>query len=337
MMDKRRLIHTVFLVVLPIVVAAYGLSTLSALLLVVLLLAWRWAITLSGIWMPEKTPPVVLDTILASHFAEKARWCLDRLGVDYAENPSGGVLGVLFSGRTVPRLRFRSGLVQSSIGNSAEILRFLWGRYAAEQGQRAAFLEPTAERLALEKRLDRYGIDLQVWVYYHLLPDRELTLRAWGVTSPLIPWWQKTLLRTLYPMLALFIRRSFRINDRHNEKAVLRIEEVLSDIDMRLADGRASILGGEETDFIDITYAGLSGLWLQPANYGGGKAESCRIDRERMPPAMRADVERWQEDFPKASAFIDKMYAFERIHGTTAAEAGQSEEPDSTAVIGAEQ
>jgi len=96
-------------------------------------------------------------------------------------------LGVFFTGRTVPALRVRTGLVESVIGQSPEILRYLWGAYAAPLGKAADFLRPTKERLELEGKLDRYGANLQVWVYYHLLGDRELTLHAWGGNDPRFP------------------------------------------------------------------------------------------------------------------------------------------------------
>ena len=322
MIDRRRLIHAVFLVALPLVVAIFGLSVWTAAVLVVFALLWRWAISIAGIFAPAKGAPVILDTIMLSHFVEKVRWCLDRLGIDYAENPSGGVLGALFLGRTVPRLRFRSGIVQSSIGNSAEILRFLWGAYATPSAGRAAFLEPTAERLELEKRLDRYGVNLQVWLYYHLLPDRELTLHAWGADSPAVAGWQKALLKLAYPLLAWFIRSSFRINDERFARSVHHIEDLLADIDMRLADGRHSILGGDELNYTDISFAALSGLWLQPDGYGGGKANACRIARNRAPTPMRADIERWIEDFPRAEALAARLYREERIPGTSDSEEG---------------
>lgn len=333
--QKRRLIHTVFAIALPVAVAAFGVSVGAALLLVTLLLLWRWAIVLSDILLPTKQPAVILDSITASHFVEKVRWCLDRLGVDYTERATGGVLGVVFTGRTVPRLRFRTGLVESSVGNSADILRYVWGAHAVTSGEQASFLQPTQERLELEKRLDRYGVDLQVWVYYHLLPERDLALQAWGANSELVPWWQRQLLRPLFPALAFFIRKSFRITDSHYARAVQRIEEVLGDIDMRLADGRQSILGGNEINYSDITFAALSGLWMQPNGYGGGKADTSRISRNRVAPAMRADIERWIEDYPKAAAFVARLYAEER--GTLPAEEGQTTEQDLQATIGAEQ
>lgn len=56
---------------------------------------------------------------------------MDRLGVEYSERQMVGVLGVFFTGRSVPQLKIRTGLVRSTIGNSPEILRYLW---AANEG-----------------------------------------------------------------------------------------------------------------------------------------------------------------------------------------------------------
>ena len=162
MARKRLLIHTIFLFLLPMVVAWFGLGITAAVAVVALMLLWRWLIVLSGILAPEKTPPVVLESIAVSHFVEKARWCLDRLGIDYVERQNAATLGAYFTGRSVPQLRVRTGIVQSVIGNSPEILRFLWGNYSVSHAGTAGFLEPTEERLALEKRLDQYGRFLQV-------------------------------------------------------------------------------------------------------------------------------------------------------------------------------
>ncbi len=312
-MSTRRLIHTVFLFVLPIIVAWFGLSAWSAVLLVLAGLLWLWFVAAGNIVLPEKRARIVLETVPASHFAEKARWCMDRLGIDYHEQPCSGILGVLFGGRTVPRLKFKTGLVRSSIGHSPEILRFLWGEYGARLGDKAAFLETTTERLELEKKIDRYGADLQVWIYYHLLLDRELTLHLWGADDPKVPWWQRALLRPLFPLMSLFVRRVFSISDEHYAKAVEHIDQMLGDVDTRLADGRLSILGGDEMNYVDITFAALSGLWLQPDNYGGGKADRSRVARNKLPAPMREDIERWIEDYPRATSFVARLYEQERL------------------------
>jgi glutathione S-transferase len=312
MARKRLIINGFFVLLLPLAVAVFGFGVATTALLVAGMLLWRWLIVLSGIWAPEKTPAVVLESISASHYVEKVRWCLDRLGVDYTERQHAGTLGVFFTGRTVPQLRLRTGMVQSVIGNSPEILRYLWGAYGGRADFDANFLAPTEERVELERRLDAYGRSLQVWVYYHMLDDRALTLQAWGANSPCVPSWQKALLKVLFPLQATMIRRAFRVSDEHYEKSVLRIEELLADVDTRLADGRASILGDADINYTDLAFAALSGLWLQPPGYGGVKGKYVRIDRTRVPRRMRADIERWLEDFPRASGFVEALYRDQR-------------------------
>ena len=194
MTDKRILFYTLALLLAPIFVAWFGLSVPAAIGLVVMLLMLRWLIIFSGFAMPEKAPDLVLETITVSHFVEKVRWCMDRLGLAYTEKPVAGTLGAFYRGRTVPLLRMRTGHVRSSIGNSGEILRYLWGRYGYADPEGAAFLEPSNERAELERRIDKLGLSLQIWVYYRILDHRELTLRAWGVHNPDIPLWQRQLL-----------------------------------------------------------------------------------------------------------------------------------------------
>lgn len=312
MVRNRLLVHSIFLVLLPLVVAWFGLGIAATVALILLLMLWRWVVVLSGIVAPETTPDIVLETISASHFVEKVRWCMDRLGVEYKERQSAGALGVFFTGRSVPQLRVRTGIVQSVIGNSPDILRYLWATHHGTHEEGASFLEPTSDRLQLEKRLDRYGRNLQVWIYYHLLQDRALTLRAWGADNPLVPAWQRLTLRLLFPLLAALIRRSFSISAEHYSKSVLHIEELLAKIETHLADGRASILGGDAINYTDIAFASFSGLWMQTEGYGGGKADANRIEMEQMPAEMRADVERWLEDYPKVAAFVARLYAEER-------------------------
>lgn len=312
MIENRLLIHAVCLTLAPIIVAWFGMSVSAAVLLVVVFLLWRWMVVLSGIALPNKTPELVLATISASHFVEKVRWSMDRLGLYYVEQTSGGTLGAFFRGRTVPQLKLRTGSVQSSIGNSAEILRYLWGRYAVEDPEAAAFLEPTRERVELEARLDKYGVNLQVWVYYHLLADRKLTLHAWGVNNPATPFWQRVLLRLLFPVLKLLIRKSFRITDANYARAVSRIEELLSETNDWLEDGRKSLLGGEQLNYTDFAFAAMTGLWLMPQGYGGGKAEAVRIEPERAPAGMRKDIEVWAAGYARVAAFVQRLYAEER-------------------------
>ncbi|MCJ7814917.1 MAG: glutathione S-transferase domain-containing protein [Xanthomonadales bacterium] len=312
MAGKRLLLHSLFLFLLPVIVAGFGISLAGAIALAIIALLWRWAISLSILIAPAKTPDLELETISASHFVEKVRWCMDRLGLEYTEKPAGGTLGAFFLGRTVPLLKFRTGAVRSQIGNSPEILRYLWGRYSAGMAERAGFLEPTPERLEFEQKIDRCGVDLQVWVYSHILGDRELTLHAWGISNPEIPAWQRLVLKVNFPLLRFLIRKSFRITPAHFAKAVTHIEALLTEVESRLSDGRKSILGGDTINYTDITFCAIMGLWLQPPGYGGGKADTVRIDRGQCPQQMAAEIEAWSQSYPLATGFIEKLYTDER-------------------------
>jgi len=297
---------------LPVIVAALELGVAVAALLVVAALIWRWLHHMAPFFRRRRQPELVLDSITASHFVEKVRWSLDRLGVAYVERKSAGVLGVLLTGRTVPRLRFRTGLVVSSIGNSAEILRYLWGRYGVHFGERALFLRPSVDALTLERRLDRYGVDLQQWLYAHLLQHRQVALLAWGVRDPEVPWWERLAVRVFYPVLAFFMVRVFRIDPDTRERSARRIEALLDDIEVMLADGREHLLTGPDPNFVDLTFAALSGVWIWPDNYGCGRAATVLPIRDRLPKPMADDAARWREQFPRSTALVERLYAEER-------------------------
>ena len=70
--------------------------------------------------------------------------------------------------------------------------------------------------------------------------------------------------------------------------------------------GIESILAENESDF---AYASIMGLWLQPAAYGGGRAENVKIAWQDYPEAMQKEIEGWTERFPKNVAFVEKLYA----------------------------
>jgi glutathione S-transferase len=310
MLDKRIVLHTVFVLLMPVLVAGFGWSVWTALLLVLVALLWRWAIVLQGFVQPSRGPELMLETISASHFVEKVRWCMDRLGVDYEEVPWCGTLGAFYFGRTVPRLHVQTGMVRSQIGNSPEILRYLWGAYGTTHGSAAAFLEPSVERVEFERRIDRCAVSLQVWVYYHLLDAPDICKRAWGIESEAVPAWQRRLVSLLYPVQVFLMRRAFRINESNYRRNRDHIDSQLAEVEAALADGRQSILGGDVVNYTDLAFAAIHGLWLQPEGYGGGAG--IRIERDTVPAPMRQDIERWVENYPSATRFIEALYASDR-------------------------
>ena len=308
MTGNRTLIFALSLLALPFIVSWGNISLFGVFCLVILMLLWRWGITLSGLIKPVAVPELQLDTISVSHFVEKVRWNMDILGVDYTERPVGGTLGIFFTGRSVPQLRVHTGATRSTISNSSDILRYLWGRYSAVYPENAGFLAPTPERLELEKRIDQYGVNLQIWVYYHILDDRELTQVLWGSNCSSLPPWQRHALVVLFPVLRFLIRKAFRINSRSYQKVTGHIEKFLEEIEQKLSDNSLSILSGDQFDYVDISFASISGIWQQPDAYGGGMAEGVRVDESKMPKSMKDDRDRWQQQYPKATAFIERLY-----------------------------
>jgi glutathione S-transferase len=306
-----RTLHTLGLYLLPILVAWAGWGPWAALLAAVVAalvgIAVRLRVMRAAAAAPE--PRLRLHTITFSHYSEKVRWCLDRLGVPYDEVPNAGILGVLLTGRTVPGLEVPPGLTR--IGDSPRILRYLWGEYAGRlPSDQAWFLEPTAAALELESRFDRrLGNDVRVWAYANIFQRRDLTLRSWGIDEPSIPAWQRGLLFAVTPVLSFAVRRMLGVSPPRAERALEKIRAAFDQVDALLADGRRYLIGDTLT-FADITFASLGALAVLPPEYPGGRLSGRRLDLTELDPAWRAEVERFRQR--PAGQFILRLYREER-------------------------
>jgi glutathione S-transferase len=109
-------------------------------------------------------------------------------------------------------------------------------------------------------------------------------------------------------MLRFLIRRAFRVSPRRHAAAVKHVSALLADVESRLADGRRSILGGDEINYTDLAFAAIMGLWTMPPEYGGGKADAVRVDVDRCPEAMQAEIAAWRSGYPRSAAFIERLY-----------------------------
>lgn len=307
-----RTLHLLGLYLLPVLVAAlgFGVGAAAAVALVAALLGIcvRLFVSLRALRRPDA--PLRLHSITFSHYAEKVRWCLDRLGVPYEEVPNAGILGVLLTGRTVPWLEVPPGLTR--IGDSPRILRYLWGEFAGRlPGERTWFLEPTPAALDLESRFDRrLGNDVRVWVYAQVLRDRALTLRSWGLEERMIPAWQRALLAAGRPVLQFAVRRMLGVTPGRAERALARTHEAFAEVDALLADGRP-YLTGESLTFADITFASLGALAVLPPEFPGARLTGRRLALEDVADASwRAEVERFRAR--PAGQFILRLYREER-------------------------
>lgn len=308
---EPRTLHALALYALPVLVAAahwgipaaLGVATFAALAGIALRLrAMRVAAR-------SREARLRLHTITFSHYAEKARWCLDRLGAPYDEVMNAGVIGVLLTGRTVPWLEVPPGLTR--IGDSPRILRYLWGEYAGRlPAEQAWFLEPTARALELEAHFDRrLGHEVRIWVYQFVFRDAALTQRAWGCEEPAIPRWQRLLMRAATPLLRVAVRALLDVKPQRAARALDNTRAVFDEVDRMLADGRRYLLGDTLT-LADITFASLGGLAVLPPEYPGAALKGRRLDATELDPQWRACIEEFRRR--PAGQFILRLYRDER-------------------------
>ena len=208
----------------------------------------------------KKNLKPVLEVISVSHYAESVRWCMEHTGVEFDEQRDVGIVGVFAFGRTVPRLHIGS----STLSDSKLILRYLYGHTGND------FFKPTDQALQLEKKIDRLGMHIRRWGYYHLLREKNgfhNGLKLWGLYSPGVPLYQKALLLMLYPMLRSFLFLILDINKKGAEASYKVVNEILNDFDPLVADGKY-LCGGSDPTFTDIQFSSL--LCIAHPLYTGG-------------------------------------------------------------------
>ena len=120
------------------------------------------------------------------------------------------------------------------------------------------------------------------------------------------------MLALVTPLQIVLIRSAFQVGEAHCRKACARIEEMLDAVETRLADGRATILGGSSINYTDIAFAAVVGFVLRPEGFGGGMADAVWVEDEALPRAMRDDIERWRHDYPRTFEYVTALYRNER-------------------------
>lgn len=244
-----------------------------------------------------------LVTIPISHFCEKARWALDRAGVQYVEQPHLQLIHVLAArlaggGRTVPVLVTDTGDV---LADSTRILR--WADSQSAPDLRLYPDGPLGEEAAALEGLwsEQFGPDGRLWLYHETLPVVR-QLGPWVLGS--LPRWERWFFRGAGPLVGLAIRRYLGVDASAARDARARIDEVFDDVALRLADGRRFLLG-ERFTAADLTFAALAAPMLLPARYG-----SPLPPPEAMPPGFAAEVQRLRAH--PAGVFAERLYAEER-------------------------
>jgi glutathione S-transferase len=251
-----------------------------------------------------KTKQPRLLTIAFSHYCEKARWALERAGVDFREEAHPPPLHVLpnlraRARRTVPALVIPG---TRTLADSTDILRYADAQAPADR--RLFPDDPQARRdvEALEDRFDeRLGPHTRRLMYSHLLENRDLVVRLFRTRAP---GWEGEAAARLFPVTRQLMIRSMRIDAEGARRSRAAIDEVFGEVAQRLSDGRRWLVG-DRFGAADLTFAALAAPVLVPAGYG---VPLPSIDE--VPPAAAALVREMRET--PAGRFALRVYATER-------------------------
>jgi glutathione S-transferase len=244
--------------------------------------------------------PPRLVTIPISHFCEKARWGLERAGIEYREERHLQGFHVWYArraggGYTVPVLVLPDGRV---IAQSSGILQ--WIDTQVENGAKLYPAEIAPRVMAVERWLDlTLGPDGRAWMYSFMLHQKGLA-NAYGTEGTTA--FERRVFSTMFDALKPAIRARVGIGGASTD--IARVRDVFDEIAARLSDGRSYLFGNSFTA-ADLTFAALSAAVLMPDNYGVALPRPDVLPREMSDQieALRAHP---------AGRFALRMFATER-------------------------
>lgn len=229
-----------------------------------------------------------LITIPISHYCEKARWALERVGIAYREERHVQGIHQLAAkhaggGVTVPVLV----TPERAIGESREILAWVDARTPVEH--RLLPADPESRR-EVEHLCARFDLELgpkgRRLMYVHIFAQPKLALRF---NNQGVPAWEDRTLRFGWPLMVRFVERALEIHPGVEIEDELAVWHELDWVAELLADGRP-YLCGERFSAADLTFAALCASMVLPPEYGVPLPQP-----EALAPPMADLVERMRE------------------------------------------
>lgn len=256
-----------------------------------------------------------LVTIPISHYCEKARWSLERAGLEYREERH--VQGIhqfaarrAGGGKTVPVLV----TPERVLSDSADILVWVDERTPPE---RRLFPAQDAERREVEglcRRLDtELGPRGRRLMYVHMLAQRKLAL---DFNNQGVPRWEDHTIRRGWPVFQSVIGRVLGIRPGIEVEDEAAVWGELDFVAQLRADGRP-YLCGESFGAADLTFAALAAPTIVPPGYGIPLPQP-----EVLPPEMATVVRRAREH--PAGAYALELFVEHRRQSPRCADGASS-------------
>ncbi len=249
------------------------------------------------------TETPVLITIPISHYCEKARWALDRTGVDYRERAHLQVIHWIPVARaggrkTAPVLVWGDRV----FADSEDIVEEASARARPDRALFPDDPAAAAEVRALQRDFDQVlGPAGRRWLYFKLRGRRDIAI-AYGCTG--VPAWQRRGLPLVYPLAARIIDRYLDVTPASAARSEAEVRAVFDSVAERLGDGRP-YLCGERFSAADLTFSSLAAPLLMPPQYGVPLPQP-----DALPAAMAAKVRGFRVH--PAGAHALKMFREER-------------------------
>jgi glutathione S-transferase len=256
-----------------------------------------------------------LITIRPSHYNEKARWALDRFGLEYDEEPWMPALH--FAGTIPLSLRHRSGQADRGssrfstpmlvtddandplLTDSSAIVRFASQRGGADPG----FWAP--EATVLDRHFSgRFGADTRRLVYWFLLPNDALLAEL--ADRSVEPGQARTFKR-LAPLIRKVLIRRLKVTQAHAERSRQNVLAEFTQISERLSDGRRYLVG-DQFSIADLSFAALAALVVRVQPHEGYGAWLPALDQG--PPEFGELATQLRATL--AGEFVLRMFAEER-------------------------
>lgn len=205
-------------------------------------------------------------TFQISHYCEKVRWALDRVGFPYVEEchlpPLHRLRTTPLGGSSVPVLVTETEILK----DSADILKYLdtvapahLKLYPASPGLRH-------EVEALEAQFNRkLGVLTRQWGYFYALQNRSVMQQLWCEG---VPAWEKLLFPVLFPLTRSLVYSSYNVHRESALAAYRRTQQLFNMVSDRLSDGRRYLVG-DCFSAADLAFASLSAPGIVPPEYGG--------------------------------------------------------------------
>jgi glutathione S-transferase len=202
-----------------------------------------------------------LYTIPISHYGERARWALDRAGVEYEEIHHLQMFAwgpALWYGgkKTLPILVTRAEVLTDSL----DIVRWADARAAC------SLYPPSLRREidVLERDLaGDFGVETRRIVYDGILRNIDAVALYNAGRAPEA---ERIALHAFKGLALAFARRYLGVHTAELAQARGHVDRVFDRIGERLADGRAYLFGGDFTA-ADLTFAAMAAPAVLPAQY----------------------------------------------------------------------